>query len=158
MRDFLILAALSGFSSLVSAQDIPISSIDSLPKPTYTIVPDKTSQAVGYNQDATIESDVHRATETPVDTVIPEQSPTPEPTAGSNKRTVFPRRSLEKRNNDCQPIPTTPNRYNAVIDPAESFLADQNLQNVALSAATPSGYTQTFSNLKAASQANGYMG
>lgn len=142
MRDLSLFAALAGFSALASAQLIDLEYVDSLPDPTYTIVSDVASQTVSYNQDAALASAAAEATASPVD--APE------------KRDL--KNVLEKRYGPCEPVTTTPNVYNAVIDPAEAFLSDANLAHQALSAPVPSGYTQTFSNLKASSQANGYMG
>jgi hypothetical protein len=140
MRDLTILAALAGLSGFTASQTIDLSLVNALPDPTYTIVSDKPSQTVAYNQDAAVDSAAALATASPL--------------AESAKF----RRSLNKRAGDCEAIPTTDNIYNAVVDPAESFQTDSNLADVALSATVPSGYTQTFSNKNAASQANGYMG
>ncbi|KAF2689714.1 hypothetical protein K458DRAFT_400407 [Lentithecium fluviatile CBS 122367] len=146
MREFIVLAALAGFSGLVASQSIDLDYVKALPDPTYTIASDKASQTIPYNQDAAMESAADLASATPL------------PVSAKFRRSTAQGRSFSKRNGDCQPVPTTPNLYNAVVDPAESFQADNELAQVALSASTPSGYTQTFSNKKAASQANGYMG
>jgi hypothetical protein len=140
MREFTVLAALAGLSGFVSSQTIDLGYVNALPDPTYTIVSDKPSQTVAYGQDAAVESAADLAIATPL--------------ANSAKF----RRNVDKRNGDCEAVPTTPNIYNANVDPAESFQSDSELANVALSAPVPSGYTQTFSNKNSATQANGYMG
>jgi len=144
MRHFTTLAALTGLGNLAASQLIDLNYVDALPDPTYTIASDRASETVPYNQNAAIAYAVQEATATPV--VAP------------GKRDLTPSRLFRKRNGDCQSVPTTPNVYNAALDPAESFLSDENLQHQALIAPSPSGYTRTFQNLKSASQANGYMG
>lgn len=142
MRSLSLFAALAGLSTLASTQLIDLTYVESFPDPTYTIVSDVASQTVTYNQDAALASAAAEATSAPLD--HPE------------KREV--KNVFEKRSGPCEPVPTTPNVYNAVIDPAEAFLSDANLVHEALNAPVPSGWTQTFSNLKAASQAHGYLG
>jgi hypothetical protein len=144
MRHFTTLAALTGLGNLAASQLIDLNYVNALPDPTYTIASDRASETVPYNQNAAIASAVQEATATPV--VAP------------GKRDLTPSRLFRKRNGDCQSVPTTPNVYNGALDPAESFLSDENLQHQALIAPSPSGYTRTFQNLKSASQANGYMG
>jgi hypothetical protein len=144
MRHFTSLAALVGLSNLAASQLIDLNYVNALPDPTYIIASDRASETVPYNQNAAIASAIQEATATPV--VAPE------------KRNLAPSRLFRKRNGDCQSVPTTPNVYNAVLDPANLFLSDENLQHQVLTAPSPSGYTRTFQNLKSASQANGYMG
>jgi hypothetical protein len=135
---------LAGLSSLVSSQLIDLEYVNAQPDPTYTIIPDQRSQVVPYNQATAIASVVAEALHTPV----------PDP----GEDDLQERGLLEKRLEACQSTNGNPNTYNAVLNPAERFLSDQNLEAEALNAATPSGYTQVYQNLKKAAQANGYMG
>lgn len=141
----LTIAALTGLSSLASSQLIDLDYVESLPDPTYTIVPDERAQTVPYNQATAIASVVAVAMQTPV----------PDP----GEDTLQARHlDIRKRHEPCETLNNNANTYNAVLDPAESFLSDANLANQALNARTPDGYTRVYQNLKASAQANGYMG
>jgi hypothetical protein len=136
---------LSGLIGLASSQLIDLDYVETVPDPTYTIIPDQRSQVVPYNQDAAIASVVAVAMQTPV------------PDPGENA--VHARHlDIQKRWEPCQNTENNANTYNAVINPAESFLDDANLAAEALNARTPNGYTRVYQNLKASAQANGYMG
>lgn len=139
------ITALAGLTSLVSAQSIDLDYVNSLPDPTYTIIPDQRGQTVTYSQATAIASVVAEAL----------QSPVPDP--GED---MLHARGLvvEKRGQPCENLNNNPNSYDAVLDPAEKFLEDASLSNQALTAQTPSGYTRVYQNLKKAAQANGYMG
>jgi hypothetical protein len=140
----LTIAALTGLSGIVSSQSIDLNYVNAQPDPTYTVIPDQRAQTVTYNQDSAIASVVAVALQTPV----------PDPGEGP----LHSRNALEKRAGPCGALPNNPNTYNAKLDPAEAFVADENLQNEALIAKVPTGYTQVYSNLNKAAQANGYMG
>ena len=139
------ITALSGLASLSSAQLIDLFYVNSLPDPTYTIVPDQRAQTVTYNQATAIASVVAEALKSPV----------PDPGEDSLHARDL---AVEKRGQPCEILNNNPNTYNAVLDPAEKFLTDENLANQALIAQTPSGYTRVYQNLKKSAQANGYMG
>lgn len=141
----LTIAALAGLSNLASAQLIDLDYVESLPDPTYTIVPDERAQTVTYNQATAIASVVAVAMESPV------------PDPGENALEAR-HLDIQKRHQPCEDLNNNPNTYNAVLDPAESFVSDANLANQALNAPTPDKYTRVYQNLKAAAQANGYMG
>jgi hypothetical protein len=145
MRNFAFLFSLTGFGGLVVAQSIDLALLNALPHPTYTIASDKATYTVPYNQQAALASASQLATATPT-------------TAARKRASLLSPISRIKRAWDCDTVPTTPNIYEAVIDSAEKFSADQNLKHAALQADVPSKYTITFQNLQAASQANGYMG
>lgn len=140
-----IVIALAGLTSTVSAQSINLDYVNSLPDPTYTIIPDQRAQTVTYNQATAIASVVTEVL----------QSPVPDPGEGSLQAREL---AVEKRGQPCENLNNNPNSYNAVLDPAEKFLEDTRLADQALSAQTPSGYTRVYQNLKKAAQANGYMG
>lgn len=140
----LTIAALAGVSSFSYAQLIDLDYVNALPDPTYTIALDQKSQTVPYNQATAIASVVAQAL----------QSPVPDPGEDDvQKREIF-----WKRVPDCADTGANSNIYNAVLNPAESFVNDEKLQRQALDAPTPSGYTRVYQNLKKAAQANGYMG
>lgn len=140
----LIVAALAGLGSVVSAQSIDLAYVNAQPDPTYTIVPDQRAQTVTYNQDSALASVVAVALQTPV----------PDPGEGP----LHTRNALGKRAGPCENLQNNANTYNAKLDPAEAFLADESLQKQAKDANPPAGYTQVYSNLQKAAQANGYMG
>lgn len=141
----LTIAALTGLSSIASSQLIDLDYVESLPDPTYTIIPDERAQTVPYNQATAIASVVAVAMQTPV----------PDP----NENALQARHlEIQKRHQPCESLNNNANTYEAVLDPAESFLSDENLANQALNARTPDGYTRVYQNLKASAQANGYMG
>lgn len=139
------ITTLTGLASLVSAQSIDLEYVNSLPDPTYTILPDQRAQTVTYDQATAIASVAAEAL----------QSPVPDPGESDLHTRDL---ALEKRGGPCDDLNNNVNAYNAVLDPAESFLADTNLANEALNARTPSGYTRVYQNLKKSAQANGYMG
>lgn len=135
---------LAGLSSFATSQLIDLEYVNAQPDPTYTIIPDQKSQVVPYNQATAIASVVAEALHTPV----------PDPGEDDlNERDL-----LKKRLEPCQSTNGNANTYNAVLDPAGSFLLDSNLEAQATNAITPSGYTRVYQNLKKAAQANGYMG
>lgn len=139
------ITALAGLASLVSTQSIDLDYANSLPDPTYTVVPDQRAQTVTYNQATAIASVVAEAM----------QSPVPDPGESAIRARDIP---IEKRGAPCAALNNNANTYRAVLDPAESFLSDGNLADQALNALTPSGYTRVYQNLKKSAQANGYMG
>ena len=141
------ITALAGLASLVSAQSIDLEYVNSLPDPTYPIIPDQRAQTVTYNQATAIASVVAEAL----------QSPVPDPREGGGDLHTRDL-AIEKCGEPCSNLNNNPNTYNAVLNPAESFLSDNNLASQALNARTPSGYTQVYQNLKKSAQANGYMG
>jgi hypothetical protein len=143
MRSFTI-AALAGLGSVVSSQTIDLAYVEAQPDPTYTIIPDRRAQTVTYNQDSAIASVVAVVLQTPV----------PDPGEGA----LHSRNALGKRAGPCEDLQNNANTYNAKLDPAEAFLADENLQKQAKNAKVPAGYTQVYSNLQKSAQANGYMG
>ncbi|KAH6613051.1 hypothetical protein C7974DRAFT_428779 [Boeremia exigua] len=144
MMRSLTIATLAGLSSVVSSQVIDLAYVNAQPDPTYTIVPDQRAQTVTYNQDSAIASVVAVALQTPV----------PDPGEGAlHSRNVF-----GKRAGPCEDLQNNANTYNAKLDPAEAFLADETLQKQAKDAKLPAGYTQVYSNLQKAASANGYMG
>jgi hypothetical protein len=68
--------------------------------------------------------------------------------------------TVEKRatsSSSCLPQPSGID-HNSSEDTAQGFLSDSYYKNVAGSASRPTGYTNTFSNLNAASNAYGYLG
>jgi hypothetical protein len=138
-------ATLSGLVGLASSQLINLDYVDSLPDPTYTIVPDQRTQTVPYNQDGAVASVV----------AVAMQSPVPDPGEDAIQARHI---DIQKRFEPCDDLNNNANTYNAVLDPAESFVADENLAQQALNAHTPDGYTRVYQNLKASAQANGYMG
>lgn len=52
---------LDGLISLASSQLIDLDYVESVPEPTYTIIPNQRAQVVTYNQDPAIASDVAEA-------------------------------------------------------------------------------------------------
>jgi hypothetical protein len=147
---FSTLAAIAGQCLLASAQLIDLDFVNSEPDPTFTIALDAPSQTVTYDRASAIAHDRAEAgSDSPLDIV--EAGPTKRDTGISGP-------IIEARQAACAPAPTTSNIYNANLSPPESFVADSNLAGVADQAPTPSGYTNTFTNVKAASQAHGYMG
>jgi hypothetical protein len=144
------LAAIAGQCLLASAQLIDLDFINAEPDPTFTIALDAPSQTITYNRASAIAKDHAEAgSDSPLDVV--EAGPAKRNTGSSGP-------ILEARQAACAPAPTTSNIYNAVLSPPESFVADSNFAQAANQAPTPSGYTKTFTNAKAASQAHGYMG
>ena len=136
---------LGGLIGLASSRLIDLDYVESVPDPTYTIIPDQRAQVVTYNQDVAIASDVAEAL----------QSPVPDPGANALQARYL---DIQRRWEPCQDLNNNANTYNALLNPAESFLADENLASQALNARTPDGYTRTYQNLKSCAQANGYMG
>jgi hypothetical protein len=143
-------ALLAAVASLATAQVIPLDFLNSVPDPTFTIALDQPAQTITYNAAAVIASDAAEVgSDSPLDVVV----------TGPKKRSSGASGSvLEARQAACAAAPTTPNIYNAAIDPAEAFSADHNLEQQALQASTPPLYTNTFTNLKAAVTAHGYLG
>ncbi|MCJ1249366.1 hypothetical protein MMC30_006589 [Trapelia coarctata] len=62
-----------------------------------------------------------------------------------------------KRDGTCEPQPKGSGPL-AYADTPEAFLADTNLQSLALNALAPAGYTQVFQNVQASLSASNYMG
>ncbi|EMD85126.1 hypothetical protein COCC4DRAFT_66631 [Bipolaris maydis ATCC 48331] len=105
---------LGGLISLASSRLIDLDYVESVPDPTYTIIPDQRAQIVSYNQGAAIDSDVVEAL----------QSPIPDPGANALQARYF---DIQKRWKPCQDLNNNANTYNAVLNPAESFVMDENL-------------------------------
>ncbi|KAJ6193185.1 LOW QUALITY PROTEIN: hypothetical protein J3E72DRAFT_398302 [Bipolaris maydis] len=99
---------LGGLISLASSRLIDLDYVESVPDPTYTIIPDQRAQIVSYNQGAAIDSDVVEAL----------QSPIPDPGANALQARYF---DIQKRWKPCQDLNNNANTYNAVLNPAESF-------------------------------------
>jgi len=64
---------------------------------------------------------------------------------------------LKQRQNDCNPLPAGSGPVPSP-DTATAFEADTFFSNAALSAVTPTGYNNTFTNLACSNNAEGYMG
>lgn len=140
----LTLTALAGLGSVASCQSIDLAYVNAQPDPSYTIIPDQRAQAVTYNQDSAIASVVAVALQTPI----------PDPGEG----VLHSRSMFGKRAEPCEDLQNNDNTYNAKLDPAEAFLADDMLQKQARDAKAPAGYTHVYSNLQKSASANGYMG
>ena len=65
--------------------------------------------------------------------------------------------ALEKRQSACSPLPTGSGPVPSPDTP-DAFEADPFFANAALSAVTPAGYNNTFTNLNCSNNAYGYMG
>lgn len=122
-------------------QKIDLDGVDRIPDPTYTIVPGLESTIVPYNPSTAI-------------------------AAAAAEMTARPSSSPQKRSNSalvervaCAPEPTSDNIYGINLAP-EKFCDDPQIEWLANGhwIPTPSGYSQSFSNLKKASRANGYLG
>lgn len=147
MRSFLLT---SGLAALVAAapapapapQDIDFDLVYALPNPTYTISADATAQVVTYATDDIFTSALPQITSTT------DAAAGPDPTGVSNNKRAA---------SSCTALPTG---YGPVATPdtVAGFQAIPDFATNALQAATPSGYTQVFSNLNASNNAYGYLG
>lgn len=132
----------STFAALALAaprpQDIDFAGVDRTPDPTYTIVPGLASIIVPYNPAAAIASAAAQVTAV----------------SSPKKRSNAPLAARAA----CDPEPTSANTYNVDLSSPDAFRNDAHIASAASSASVPSGYSQGFSNLKVANQANGYLG
>ncbi|KZM26418.1 uncharacterized protein EKO05_0005913 [Ascochyta rabiei] len=150
------IAVLAGLSSLVSSQTLDLDYIEAQTLSTATINLYQQAQTVEYNQATAIADVVAAVLETPV--------------ADPGKERFNTGDVLQKRDEPavtfqvlvpiCQTLHGTlyDSPEDTVTDRVGKFLNDAALQDQAVNAITPAGYTQVFRNLKNASQANGYMG
>lgn len=155
MRIYAI-ATVVGFSSLVSSQMIDLEDVNKQPLPSATSTLYLQTQSVEYDQATAIAEVVAAVMATPV--------------ADPGKESLATRNDLIKRDGPaievqvlvpaCQVLEGTlyDHPEDTVTDRVGTFLNDTSLQEQAMTASTPAGYTQVFQNLKNASQANGYMG
>lgn len=135
------LAALASAGPLVARQDINFDALKAAPDPIIVTVTAGTPQStVEYN----LASATAQAAENPLDL------------GKRDVETVVASHMVEKRSAcDPQRLGFGP----AVIpDTAEAFLAFEDFKTTAEGAPVPSGYKQTFKNLKASNSAYGYMG
>ncbi|KAF1363070.1 hypothetical protein EJ07DRAFT_163004 [Lizonia empirigonia] len=144
MRIYAI-ATVVGFSSLVSSQMIDLGDVNKQPLPSAT-------------------STLYLQTQSVVAAVMAT------PVADPGKESLTTRNDLNKHDGPaievqvlvpaCQVLEGTlyDHPEDTVTDRVGTFLNDTSLQEQAMTASTPAGYTQVFQNLKNASQANGYMG
>jgi len=141
MKSFLIIGALAALAS-ARPQEIQWDVVDAAADPPTVLVPiGAEPDIVTYNPDAAasaaaalIVADPLPQVTSPLDDII-----------------------LEKRDNPCSPQPTGAGPIPSP-DTASSFLSYAPFAAAASSAPTPSGYLNTFTNLKASNSAYGYMG
>lgn len=137
MRSFITPLLVAGLAAAAPApQNIDFDLVYEAPKPTYTIAQDVAAQTVVYDPASVIASAAAQIT-----AAAPDESSAP----------------VEKRA-ACNALPagTGPPVNNP--DTPAAFLASQAFADSANNAGTPSGYTQTFKNLKASNNAYGYLG
>jgi hypothetical protein len=140
MKSLFILGALAALGS-ARPQDIEWDVVDSAADPPSVVVPiGAQPQAATYNPDAAASSAAAEISEDP----LPQVS---EPA----------KQEVNKRNNPCSPQPTGSGPVPSP-DTASSFLSYAPFAAAASSAPVPSGYRNTFTNLKASNSAYGYMG
>ncbi|KAJ4317417.1 hypothetical protein N0V94_004949 [Neodidymelliopsis sp. IMI 364377] len=150
-----IFVALIGLSDLVHPQLIDLDYINAQPEPSYSIIVDKPSQTITYNQTEAIAADVADVLENPIAT------PAMSPVADQSSLQKLKRQELVIEVPSCQTLNGTlyDHDFNDTeVVRVERFLRDSALQEQAANAPTPEGYVQVFQNLTKASQANGYMG
>jgi hypothetical protein len=137
MRYINVIALFGAFSLIhASPQDIDFGLADETPDPTYTIDDSATAQTVTYNPVAVAASIV----------------------ADINSGDLPAHAKLMKRTNGtCTSKPLGAGPV-PVPDTAPNFASDPDFAAAASAAPTPSGYTNTFTNLNASSNAYGYMG
>lgn len=145
MRSFLLTSGLAALAAAAPApvpQDIEFDLVYALPNPTYTIAADVTAQAVTYTPEAIYTEALPQITATDDADAMPDATGAP-----NNKRAAA----------SCTALPSG---YGPVPNPdtVAAFKAVPDFANNALQAATPSGYTQAFSNLNASNNAYGYLG
>ncbi|KAK5019777.1 hypothetical protein LTR16_000280 [Cryomyces antarcticus] len=140
MRSALVFGA---FAALAAAspvpQEIDYDSVDAAGLPPTATIPivGATAQVVTYDAAAAASSVAAEVTQDP---------------ASARKR------DLGKRDGSCAVQPTGILSLVPSPDTASAFLAADVFAAAATSASTPSGYTDTFTNLKASNNAYGYMG
>lgn len=140
---------------------------ESLPDPTYTIVPGKLAQDVPYSPEEVLAAAASDIVENPL-TVFPavtnvamnaagEATPTIEPESRRRRGTSVVH-ELAKRK-ACDPEATISNYYGVDVSSYGSFVADPVIASVANNALpTPAGYFQNFKNAPGASRASAYLG
>lgn len=151
-----VIIALVGPVNLAFAQTIDLAYVDAQPVATPTLILYQKEQIVEYNQATAISEMVAAVSATPI--------PYPE------QEHLKTRDSLHRRDDPavvtqvllpaCQDLEGT--LYDVpddtVTDRVAKFLNDTDLQDQAINAASPLGYTQVFQNIQNSSQAHGYMG
>lgn len=157
MRACTILA-LVGLGSLTFAQSINLTYVDAHTVATPTLILYQKQQIVEYNQATAISAVIAAVSATPIADPGEQGLDTREPLHKRDSPVAVVMRVLvpacQALNGTLYDVPVN----GTVADPVAKFLKDMVLQEQAISAITPHGYTQVFQNIKNSSQANGYMG
>ncbi|OCK84336.1 hypothetical protein K432DRAFT_414050 [Lepidopterella palustris CBS 459.81] len=139
MRSISLLVALAAFAAASPfPQDLPIDAIiEAGPPPNVTVPVDgASSEQISYDPSAVISETVAFVTADP----LPQR-----------------KRSLQKRSATCTPLPAGSGPV-PTPDTPSAFLAYSAFAAAASQAPAPAGYVQTFQNLQASNNANGYLG
>jgi len=138
MRSFVLGTAVVCLAFAAPApQDIDFDLADAVPNPSYTT----TLSVVTYDATAILDSALPQITSSATDTL-------PATTDGVNNKVK--RTACASQPTGAGPIPSP--------DSPSAFLAYAKFSASATNAPTPSGYSQTYKNLRGASNAYGYMG
>jgi hypothetical protein len=116
-------------------QDIDFALADAIPNPSYAT----TQSTVTYDASAILQSAMPQITSLAADDTM---------TAGVAKK--MKRAACASQPSGAGPVPSP--------DSASAFVSYSSFSSMATSAAVPSGYSQSFSNLQASNNAYGYMG
>lgn len=132
----------SQVAALPAPQALDFDLLDALPPaPTPTIATGVLSQSVTVNTASIVASIVQE---------IATSSPTPSSYDDYNDYNDYDGQSYQKmrkvKRAACGPMPVSSYNYRTPNDTANGFLSDATFSSAALSATTPDGWTQTFSN------------
>jgi len=136
-------------AALPAPQALDFDVIDALPPaPTPTIATGVLSQVVTVNTASIVASIVQS---------IATSTPTPSSYDDYNDYNEYDVPSYQKvrkvKRAACGPMPASSYTYKSMPDTANGFVSDATYSNAALSATTPDGWTQTFSNLNGSTSA-----
>jgi len=136
-------------AALPAPQALDFDLLDALPPaPTPTIATGVLSQSVVVNTASILASIVK-------DIAMP--TPTPSSYDDYNDYNDYDGPSYQKtrkaKRAACGPMPASSYTYTTPVDTPSDFLSDATYSNAALSAVTPDGWTQTFSNLNGSTSA-----
>lgn len=183
MRSFFYLPALAAVVTAQTATStlpddvnptpdaLDVDFFESLPNPTFTMIPGKLSQDVPYSPEEVLAAAASDIVENPL-TVFPaatnvamnadgEATVTPTPTAETEsrrrRRGTPVLHELAKRK-ACDPEATISNYYEIDVSSYDVFVANTKIASIANAAPTPTGYFQNFKNAPGASRASAYLG
>ena len=153
---------------------LPVDELRDIPVPTFSeaIEPEVTRQDIPYATKSAVASMTSHMATSPLSVfpaathvalndagVSKRDADTDEDSNNKLKRTPSGVARQLHRRAACSPLPTLPNRYNVSLTNASTFMNDPNIWTVANNAnSAPTGYYQTFKNLRAATSAMNYLG